>query len=91
LHSTLAPRLFAAVAAAAVALAYLRVASVPETPTPGPSYTWDTAVGEVVADIDATVVGLRAELAEQKARYTKMYDDTRVLTDKLASTTSMNR
>jgi hypothetical protein len=31
------------------------------------------------------------ELAEQKARYTKMYSDTRVLEEKLSSTTSMNR
>ena len=91
LHSTLAPRLFAAAAAAAVLLAYFRVASVPEATTPGPSYTWDTAVGEIVADIDATVVGLRMELAEQKARYTKMYNDTRLLEEKLTSTTSMNR
>ena len=58
---------------------------------PGPTYTWDTAVGEIVADIDATVVGLRMELAEQKATYTKMYNDTRLLEEKLTSTTSMNR
>jgi len=91
LHSALAPRLFAAAAAAAVLLAYFRVASVPEETTPGPSYSWDTAVGEIVADIDATVVRLRMELAEQKARYTKMYTDTRLLEEKLTSTTSMNR
>ena len=91
LHSTLAPRLFTAAAAATVLLAYFRVASVPEPTTPGPSYTWDTAVGEIVAEIDATVVGLRMELAEQRARYTKMYNDTRLLEEKLTSTTSMNR
>ncbi len=91
LHRTLAPRVFAAAAAAAVVLAYFRVASVPETTTPGPSYTWDAAVAEIVADIDATVAGLRVELSERKARYTKMYDDTRLLEEKLASTTSMNR
>ena len=67
------------------------MASVPEPTTPGPSYTWDTAVSEFVADIDSTVAGLRLELAEQKARYTKMYDDTRLLEEKLTSTTSMNR
>ena len=72
-------------------LAYFQVASVPESTTPGPSYTWDTAVGEIVAEIDATVAGLRMELAEQKARYTKMYNDTRLLEEKLTSTTSMNR
>ena len=91
LRSTLAPRLFAAAVVAAVLLACFRVASVPETTTPGPTYTWETAVAEIVADIDATVVGLRVELAEQKARYTKMYDDTRLLEEKLTSTTSMNR
>ena len=91
LHSTLAPRLFAAAAAAAVLLAYVRVASVPEATTPGPSYTWDTAIGELVGDIDSTIVGLRMELAEQKARYTKMYNDTRLLEEKLTSTTSVNR
>ena len=31
------------------------------------------------------------ELAEQKAKYTKMYNDTRLLEEKLTSTTSMNR
>jgi len=72
-------------------LAYFRVASLPETTTPGPSYTWDTAIGEIVADLDATVVGLRMELAEQKAQFAKMYHDTRMLEEKLASTTSMNR
>jgi hypothetical protein len=91
LHRTLAPRLFAAAAAAVVVLAYFRVASVPEATAPGPSYTWDTAVEEIVADIDATVAGLRTELAEQKARYTRMYNDTRQLEEKLTSTTSVNR
>ncbi len=91
LHRTVAPRLFAAAAAAAVALAYFRVASLPETTTPGASYSWDTAIGEIVADIDATVAGLRMELAEQKARYNRMYNDTRLLEEKLSSTTSMNR
>ena len=91
LHRTLAPRLFAVVAAAAVTLAYFRVASVPEPTTPSPSYTWDTAISEIAADIDATVSGLRQELAEQKARYTKMYYDTRALEEKLRSTTSMTR
>jgi len=74
-----------------VALAYFRVASLPETTTPGPSYSWDTAIGEIVADIDATVVGLRMELAEQRAKYNKMYNDTRLLEEKLTSTTSVNR
>jgi hypothetical protein len=91
LHRALAPRLFAAAAAAVVLLAYFRVASVPEATTARPSYSWDTAIGEIVADVDATVVGLRMELAEQKARYTKMYNDTRLLEEKLTSTTSMNR
>jgi hypothetical protein len=90
LHRALAPRLFVAAAAAVVVLAYFRVASLPGTTTPGPSYTWDTAVGEIVADIDATVVRLRMELADQKARYTKMYSDTRLLEEKLTST-SVNR
>ncbi len=84
-------RLVTFAAAAAVALAYIRVASVPEPTTPGPSYTWDTAVSELVADVDSTVAGLRMELAEQKARYTEMYNDTRLLEEKLTSTTSMNR
>ena len=91
LHRTLAPRLFAAAAAAVVVLAYFRVASVPEATTPGPSYSWDTAIGEIVADIDATVAGLRMELAEQKTKYTKMYNDARLLEEKLTSTTSVNR
>jgi hypothetical protein len=91
LHRTLTPRLFAVAAAAAVALAYFRVASVPEPTTPGPAYTWDTAISEAVADIEATVVGVRAEIAEQKATYIKMYNDTRALEEKLNSTTSMNR
>ena len=91
LHRTIAPRLFAAAAAAALVLAYLRLASVPEPTTPGPMYTWESSIGEIVADIDATVVGLRMELAEQKAKYTKMYNDTRLLEQKLTSTTSMNR
>ena len=64
-------------AAAAVVLAYFRLASVPPSTTPSPTYTWDTAISETVADIDATVVGVRQELAEQKATYTKMYNDTR--------------
>ena len=89
LHRTLTPRLFAVAAAAAVVLAYFRVASVPPPTTPSPTYTWDTAFSEIVADIDATVVGLRTEFAEQKAMYTKMYDDTRILEEKLTSS-SMN-
>jgi hypothetical protein len=91
LHRTLTPRLFAVAAAAAVVLAYFRVASVPPPTTPDPTYTWDTAISEIAADIDATVVGVRREFAEQKATYTKMYDDTRMLEEKLTSTSSMNR
>jgi hypothetical protein len=90
LHRTLAPRLFTAAAAAAVVLAYFRVASVPDPATPRPSYSWDTAISQMVADIDASVAGLRQEFAEQKATYVKMYDDTRLLEEKLTSTTSMN-
>ena len=78
-------------AAAAVVLAYFRVASLPQSTTPSPTYTWDTAISEMVADIDATVAGLRLELAEQKATYTKMYNDTRLLEEKLSSTSRMNR
>ena len=78
-------------AAAAVVLAYLRVASLPPSETPSPTYGWDTAISETVANIDATVAGMRQELAEQKATYTKMYNDTRVLEEKLTSTSSMNR
>ena len=86
MHRTLTPRLFAVAAAAAVVLAYFRLASLPPPTTPGPTYTWDTAVGEIVADIDATVVGLRAEFDQQVATYTKMYNDTRTLEEKLTST-----
>ena len=78
-------------AAAAVVLAYFRVASLPPPTTPRPTYSWDTAISETVADINATVVGLRQEFAEQKATYTKMYNDTRLLEEKLTSTTSTNR
>jgi hypothetical protein len=91
LHRTLTPRLFAVAAAAAVVLAYFRLASVPPPTTPDPTYTWETAISETVADIEATVVGVRQEFAEQKAMYTKMYDDTRALEEKLTSTTTMNR
>ena len=91
MHRTLTPRLFAVAAAAAVVLAYLRVASLPPPTTPSPTYTWGTAVTEVVADIEATVVGLRQEFEQQKATYTKMYDDTRALQEKLTSTTGVNR
>jgi hypothetical protein len=70
--------------------AFSRVTPVREATAPEPSSTWETAVGEIVAEFDATVVGLRTELAEQKARYTKMHDDTRLLKEKLTSTTSMN-
>jgi len=91
LHRTLTPRLFAVAAAAAVVLAYFRVASLPPPATPSPTYSWDTAISETVADIDATVAGLRQEFAEQKATYTKMYNDTRMLEEKLTSTSSMNR
>ena len=91
LHRTLTPRLFAVAAAAAVVLAYFRLASVPPPTTPGPTYTWDTAIGETVADIEATVAGVRQEFAEQKAMYTKMYDDTRALEEKLTSVSSTNR
>ena len=91
LHRTLTPRLFAVAAAAAVVLAYFRVASVPPSTTPAPTYTWDTAISEIVADVDATVVGLRTELAEQKATYTKMYNDTRALEERLTSISSTNR
>ncbi len=91
MHRTLTPRLFAVAAAAAVVLAYFRVASVPPSTTPSPTYTWDTAISETVADIDATVAGLRLEFAEQKATYTKMWNDTRLLEEKLTSSTSMHR
>ena len=91
MHSTLAPRLFAAAAAAVVLLAYYRVASVPESSTPGTTYTWDTVVSETVADVEATVAGVRREFVEQKALFSKMYADTRLLEEKLTSTTSMNR
>jgi hypothetical protein len=91
LHGTLAPRLFAAAAAAAVLLAYFRVVSVPDPTTPRPSYTWDTVVNETIADVEATVAGARREFAEQKALYSRMYADTRLLEEKLTSTTSMNR
>ncbi len=78
-------------AAAAVVLAYFRLASVPPPTTPGPTYSWDTVIGETVADIEATVVGVRQELDQQVAMYTKMYNDTRALEERLTSTTSMNR
>ena len=91
MHQTLAPRLFAVAAAAVVVLAYYRVASLPESQTPSPTYSWDTVVSETIADVEATVVGLRREYAEQKALYSKMYADTRELEEKLTSTTSMNR
>lgn len=91
LHRTLTPRLFAVAAAAAVVLAYFRVASVPPPTTPSPTYTWDTAISETVADIEASVVGVRLEFARQQATYTKMWNDTRALEEKLTSTTSMNR
>lgn len=88
LHRTLTPRLFAVAAAAAVVLSYFRLASVPPSTTPAPTYTWDTAISETVADIDASVVVFRQKLAEQKATYTKMWNDTRLLEERLTSTTS---
>ena len=78
-------------AAAAVALAYFRLASVPPATTPGPTYSWDTVIPETVADIEATVVGVRQEFDQQVATYTKMYNDIRALEERLTSTTGMNR
>ena len=91
MHGTFAPRLWAVAATAVVLLAYYRLASVPEPATPGPTYSWDTVVGDTITDVEATVAGLRREYAEQKALYSKMYADTRLLEEKLTSTTSMNR
>jgi hypothetical protein len=91
LHGTFAPRLFAVAATGVFLLAYYRLASVSEPSTPGPTYSWDTVVGETITDVEATVAGLRREYAEQKALYSKMYADTRELEKKLSPTTSMNR
>ncbi len=91
MHGTFAPRFFAVAATAVVVLAYYRVASLPEPPTTSTTYSWDTVVSDTVADVEATVAGVRREFAEQKALYSKMYADTRELEEKLTSTTSMNR
>jgi hypothetical protein len=84
----LAPRLFVVATAAAIGVAGLRVASVPtpqaEVRAP---YTWDSVVTEIRADLDATVAGLRRTTAQQKAQYTKMWQDTQVLERRLGSDT----
>ena len=68
MHRTLTPRLFAVAAAAAVVLAYFRVASLPPSETPSPTYGWDTAISETVAAAHKTEIDLRSELANAANR-----------------------
>jgi hypothetical protein len=75
---------FAAAAAAAVALAFVQVASVDHAPRRHTSYTWDTAVDEVRTDIRVTVARLRQERDERKAILTQMGYDLRMLDQALS-------
>jgi len=85
LHRSLAPRIFAAAVAAAFAIACFRVASVPTTDT---SYTPETSLSNVIEDFQLTVAGMRREVLEQRATYTRMGNDTRALKERLSSTGS---
>ncbi|MEO7942110.1 MAG: hypothetical protein ABIR34_01785 [Marmoricola sp.] len=79
-----------AACAAAVAMAYLEVASLPPTGHRQTSYTWDSILAEVRGDIRATVDGLRREREERKAILEQMRHDMRALNETL-SVQSPNR
>ena len=85
LHRSLASRVFAVAVAAVFALACFRVASVPTTTTTHPSYRQDISIGDVFAEIQTSVAGMRRELLEQRATYTRMGNDTRALKERLAT------
>ena len=85
MHRSLAPRVFAVAVAAVLALACYRVASVPTITTTHPSYEQETSISDVFAEIQLTFTGMRQEVLEQRATYTRMGQDTRALRERLAS------
>ena len=84
LQQSRSPRLFAVTAAAIVALACFRVASVPST-APTTASTWSSVVTEVLDDIETSLVGFRAEVMQQRATYTQMWNDIENLEETLTS------
>ena len=86
MHRVWTPRLLVVALLAAIALAVVRVASVPTAPAaPGTSYTWESAVTQVTADVQATVQGIRSYVLGQQAAYSRMWRDTQRLEETLSS------
>lgn len=84
MHQSLAPRVFAVAVAAVLSLACYRVASVPTVTTTHPSYTQETSISDVFAEIQMTFSGMRTDVLEQRATYTRMGQDTRALRERLS-------
>lgn len=82
---TWSPRLLLLLVLGMVVVAALRVASVPEAGAPRPTYTWQSALTEVGQDVQATVRGVRSHLLSQQATYTRMWQDTRALEERLST------
>ena len=65
--------------AALVALAVYRVDSAPGPTAPYGGYTWQGVIDQARFEIEATVTGVRREILEAEAAYTRMWHDVQQL------------